>query len=335
MKRSAYIRQLLPALGANLAGMAAISLFLLAVGNSIGTVGVILAVWTVCFILYGELYFRARRRELEKLLQETYALKQRYLIAEVMKEPRRADDKVFYQMLRLAQRSMLEEVEEVHRQQLEYQEYVEQWVHEIKTPLTAMKLLCENQPGPSSRPMLAELEKTRRCTEQALYYARSAHTQADYTVHEVPLSAIVHATIGDNKYLLREKNVALCLDGLELTVYTDEKWVRFILGQLIANAVQYCNAQPTLSFYARREESQIRLTIQDNGLGIPEEELPRVFDKGFTGRNGRLRSGATGLGLYLCKQLCTKLGIGLTLSSGETGTRVHLLFYENHLIMQG
>ena len=95
MKRSAYIRQLLPALGANLAGMAAISLFLLAVGNSIGTVGVILAVWTVCFILYGELYFRARRRELEKLLQETYALKQRYLIAEVMKEPRRADDKVF------------------------------------------------------------------------------------------------------------------------------------------------------------------------------------------------------------------------------------------------
>lgn len=102
--------------------------------------------------------------------------------------------------------------------------------------------------GPSSRPMLAELEKTRRCTEQALYYARSAHTQADYTVHEVPLSAIVHAAIGDNKYLLREKNVALCLDGLELTVYTDEKWVRFILGQLIANAVQYCNAQPTLSF---------------------------------------------------------------------------------------
>lgn len=295
MKRSAYIRQLLPALGANLAGMAAISLFLLAVGNSIGTVEVILAVWTVCFILYGELYFRARRRELEKLLQETYALKQRYLIAEVMKEPRRADDKVFYQMLRLAQRSMLEEVEEVHRQQLEYQEYVEQWVHEIKTPLTAMKLLCENQPGPSSRPMLAELEKTRRCTEQALYYARSAHTQADYTVHEVPLSAIVHAAIGDNKYLLREKNVALCLDGLELTVYTDEKWVRFILGQLIANAVQYCNAQPTLSFYARREESQIRLTIQDNGLGIPEEELPRVFDKGFTGRNGRLRYGAGAL----------------------------------------
>lgn len=155
--------------------------------------------------MYGELYFQARRRELEKLLQETYALKQRYLIAEVMKEPRRADDKVFYQMLRLAQRSMLEEVEEVHRQQLEYQEYVEQWVHEIKTPLTAMKLLCENQPGPSSRPMLAELEKTRRCTEQALYYARSAHTQADYTVHEVPLSAIVHAAIGDNKYLLREK----------------------------------------------------------------------------------------------------------------------------------
>ena len=127
--------------------------------------------------------------------------------------------------------------------------------------------------------------------------------------------------LGDNKYLLREKNVALCLDGLELTVYTDEKWVRFILGQLIANAVQYCNAQPTLSFYARREESQIRLTIQDNGLGIPEEELPRVFDKGFTGRNGRLRSGATGLGLYLCKQLCIKLGIGPPYPQMKQGPR--------------
>lgn len=335
MSRADYAKLLLPALGANLAGMTGLALFLLAAGSSAGTVGLILGVWAGCFALYGEVAFRTRRRQMERLLAQARALDKRYLIAEVMEKPHRADDRVFYQVMQLAQHSMLEEIETAHRQQAEYQEYIEQWIHEVKTPLTAMKLLCENQPTASSRAMLSELEKTRRCTEQALYYARSAHPEADYGVHEVALAGIVHGAIGDNKYLLRENEVALELSGLEETVYTDEKWVRFILGQLIANAVQYRSAQPKLCFAARREGSLVRLTLQDNGIGIPAEDLPRIFEKGFTGSNGRLCPGATGLGLYLCRRLCCKLDIGLALYSSSAGTCAELTFYQNHLILQG
>ena len=141
-----------------------------------------------------------------------------------------------------------------------------------------------------------------------------------------------------------------------LTVFADEKWLRFILNQLIANAVKYRrdaavpSASPAIRFHMEHRDGTVRLFLSDNGIGIPAGDLPRIFDKGFTGQNGRSRQGSTGLGLYLCRRLCDKLEIGLEVHSPAdcvpgsgrlpfpdapgTGTTIILSFYVNHFISQ-
>ncbi len=255
---------------------------------------------------------------------------------------------------------MLEQIGTVARERQEYREYIEQWIHEIKTPITAMKLLCENHKEPFTRELMRELEKTNRFTEPALYYARSEYTEKDYSVQEIRLFDVVHQAIADNKYLLLQNysvqeirlfdvvhqaiadnkylllqnQVALETEESELTVYSDDKWLRFILDQLIVNAVKYSREHPVLHFYTKVQGDQIFLFVKDHGIGISANDLPRIFEKGFTGQNGRIRQNATGIGLYLCKRLCDKLVIGIAAQSGETGTTMILSFQINHFIHQ-
>ena len=235
--------------------------------------------------------------------------------------------------MKMAEKSMLERIGEVQRERREYKEYIEQWIHEVKTPITAMKLLCENNRSPFSREVLAELENINQYTEQALYYARSEHTEKDYSVREVNLCDVVHSAIADNKYLLRQSNMSIQIDDIETKVYTDEKWVRFILNQIIGNAIKYHVEQPILHFGATKTNDKIVLFIRDNGIGIPKSDLPRIFEKGFTGQNGRTGKNSTGIGLYLCKRLCDKLGIGLTAYSENRGTTISLIFQINDFII--
>ena len=204
--------------------------------------------------------------------------------------------------------------------------------HEIKTPITAMKLLCENHRTDWTKELLLELEKTNRFTEQALYYARSEHTEKDYSVREMALSQVVHQAIADNKYLLLQGGMRLEVEEMQDTVYSDEKWVRFILNQLIANAVKYRTEQPVLRISTHKRQDQVVLVVKDNGIGIAASDLPRIFEKGFTGQNGRMVQQSTGIGLYLCKRLCEKLGIGITAESSEHGTAISLSFHINCLI---
>ena len=255
-----------------------------------------------------------------------------YLISEVMELPEQAEDQVYYQLLKMAGKSMLEQIGEVERERLEYKEYIEQWIHEIKTPITAMKLLCENHRTDWTKELLLELEKTNRFTEQALYYARSEHTEKDYSVREMALSQVVHQAIADNKYLLLQGGMRLEVEEMQDTVYSDEKWVRFILNQLIANAVKYRTEQPVLRISTHKRQDQVVLVVEDNGIGIAASDLPRIFEKGFTGQNGRMVQQSTGIGLYLCKRLCEKLGIGITAESSEHGTAISLSFHINCLI---
>ena len=218
---------------------------------------------------------------MEKLLDMAKQLSERYLISEVMELPEQAEDQVYYQLLKMAGKSMLEQIGEVERERLEYKEYIEQWIHEIKTPITAMKLLCENHRTDWTKELLLELEKTNRFTEQALYYARSEHTEKDYSVREMELSQVVHQAIADNKYLLLQSGMRLEVEEMQDTVYSDEKWVRFILNQLIANAVKYRTEQPVLHISTHKRQDQVVLVVEDNGIGIAASDLPRIFEKGL------------------------------------------------------
>ena len=314
--------------------MVALTVFLLVCGNSISTVLLILSVWTLILLAGLFLTYWQRERQMRQLLDMAGQLSERYLISEVMELPAQAEDQVYYRLLKMAGKSMLEQIGEIRRERQEYKEYIEQWIHEIKTPITAMKLLCENHRTDWTKELLMELEKTNRFTEQALYYARSEHTEKDYSVRKMALIQVVHQAIADNKYLLLQSGMHLEVEEIQDTVYSDDKWVRFILNQLIANAVKYRTGQPILRFSTHRQQDQVVLVVEDNGIGISATDLPRIFEKGFTGQNGRNVQQSTGIGLYLCKRLCEKLGIGITAESSENGASISLAFHINCLIYE-
>ena len=327
-----YWKNRLPFLLTNLVCMAALTVFLLVCGNSISSIALILVVWILILSVGVGLTYWKRKRQMQHLLDMAEQLSERYLISEVIELPEQAEDQVYYRILKMAGKSMLEQIGEVERERMEYKEYIEQWIHEIKTPITAMKLLCENHRTDWTKELLLELEKTNRFTEQALYYARSEHTEKDYSVREMELSQVVHQAIADNKYLLLQSGMRLDVEEMRDTVYSDEKWVRFILNQLIANAVKYRTEQPVLRISTQKQKDQVVLLLEDNGIGITEADLPRIFEKGFTGQNGRIVQQSTGIGLYLCKRLCEKLGISIAAESSEYGTAISLSFHINCLI---
>lgn len=332
MSGKLYLKNQIPAILVNLMGMLALAMFLSANGNPFQTVLFIFAVWFIILTMYLSVVYHVQKRYLNQLLDMTEQLEERYLIPEIMTIPEKADEQVFYQIMKMAEKSMLEKIGAIQNERKEYKEYIEQWIHEVKTPITAMKLLCENNRSSFAREILAELENINQYTDQALYYARSEHTEKDYSVRETDLCDVVHSAIADNKYLLRQNNMTITIDDIETKVYTDDKWVRFILNQIIGNAIKYRTEQPVLHFSAIKTNDGIVLSVSDNGIGIPQSDLPRIFEKGFTGRNGRIGKNSTGIGLYLCKRLSDKLGIGLTVHSENKGTAIMLSFQLNDFV---
>lgn len=333
MNRKLYWKQKLPIMFLNFLCMIGLATFLSVTGNSFDGIFLTVLIWIVILTAHLVTSYYSRKVQMEKLLNLAEQLEERYLLSEVMEKPERADDQVYYRLLKLAGKSMLEQVNEVRRERTEYKEYVEQWVHEIKTPITAMKLFCENVHSQETKELLVELEKVNRYTEQALYYARSEHTEKDYSVREIRLFDVVHQSIAENKYLLLQNGIRIDLQETDDTVYSDEKWLCFILNQLIVNSVKYRTEQPVLKFYTERQGNQVILCVQDNGIGIDAGGLQRIFEKGFTGQNGRnAPQNSTGIGLYLCKRLCDKLGIGICADSKGSGMIFRLIFHVNDFI---
>jgi len=208
-------------------------------------------------------------------------------------------------------------VSDAQASQREYREYVERWVHEIKTPLTAARLICRELDGDIRRKLTAELSQIEAHVERALFYARAENPEQDCLLRQVDLGKIAAQAIENHRSLLIQSGVQVATEELDCTVYTDEKWAVFILGQLLQNAASYRGEAPVITISAAPLGKQVRLTVSDNGIGIPAHELPRVFERGFTGSNGRIRGGSTGMGLYLCKKLAGFLELGLEIASEE------------------
>ncbi len=325
---SEYIKDKALTIILNILCMFFLAFYLLALGNEAGSVALILLVWGLLLAAAMIAGYLGRKRYFDRLMETAESLEQRYLIAEVMEKPVSIQDRQFYTLLRMANKSMMERITSIQHERRDYKDYIEQWVHEIKTPISAIKLICENNRSDATRKVLSELESTERYVEQALFYARSENVEKDYLIKEVPLSQCVHAAIAQNKRILLSNQMSIQTEGLEQTVYTDSKWLEFILDQVLINAVQYRREDgPSLRIWAEDVQNGVRLCVEDNGIGIDASDLPRVFDKGFTGQNGRSGKKSTGIGLYLCRRLADKLGLELSLMSkrGEF-TRVVLCF---------
>ena len=301
--------------------------FLLATGTQPGIIALLLVICLLVFLMEQlSEYLRAKRRleELQAIMQE---LDRRYLFTECAPKPHDLYERKLFELLRLSGKSMIEAVSNAEAAQKEYREYIEQWVHEVKTPITAAKLVCRNTDSGTRRKLLAELAQIDAHVERALFYARAENPEKDFIISKTALSSICETAIQTHRSLLIQNGVRVETDGLDENVYTDAKWVSFMLGQLLQNAARYHGENPVITLSGTRLGRQVQLAVGDNGIGISAHELPRVFDRGFTGQNGRSRGGSTGMGLYLCKKLADALEIGLQIrSAAGTGTCVTLTF---------
>lgn len=212
-------------------------------------------------------------------------------------------------------------------QRQEMLDYYTLWAHQIKTPIAAMELLLTQTP-PDTDALSAELVKTEEYVEMVLTYLRLGSNTTDYVLRRCPLDDIVRGNLRKFARLFILKHITLDFAETGKTVVTDEKWLGFVVGQLLSNALKYTPEGGTIRIYG----DVGTLAVSDSGIGIRAEDLPRVFEKGFTGYNGREEKKSTGLGLYLCRSICAKLGHDLTITSRPGGgTLARLYFPESAL----
>ncbi|MDD3251813.1 MAG: sensor histidine kinase [Lachnospiraceae bacterium] len=299
--------------------MLLLSFFLLAVGNTLETAGIILSAWFLIAGLFFVVDYRQRDHYFRSLFSLLNHLDKRYLIGEMMPDSFRIDDKKYKQIIQKSNKSVMEAIHIIEDTGKDYQEYIESWVHEIKTPLTSIHLICANHKDENTRKILVELSKVDNYVETVLFYAKSNQVHNDYMIKEYSLKEMILETIAKHQQYLIQNQMNIKIDCEAATVPCDKKWMEFILTQLLLNAVKYKKGETgTIVFSNQKGSDHTTLIVQDFGIGIPESDLSRVFEKGFTGQNGRTGAGltkATGMGLYLCKKLCVNLGLDIKIDS--------------------
>ena len=221
----------------------------------------------------------------------------------------------------------------------DYADFMNSWVHEIKTPISVSRLVIESSAAKSKEEVLGSLEdelnSIETYVEQALYYSRLENFSKDYLIGELSLEILVKELVKKHAKFFISKKIKIDLGKLDYRINSDKKWLFFIFDQILSNSLKYSNSNGIISIYSEKDEKEHRLIIVDNGIGIKSEDLPRVFEKGFTGTTGRCNNKSTGIGLYLAKTLSEKLGHKLSITSefGKfTKVTVHfpnLLEYHN------
>ncbi|OOM74801.1 ATP-binding protein [Clostridium sp. BL-8] len=288
----------------------------------------IFLIWFLPLTIYIIIDFFTKKKFYDNIMNITEKLDKKYLLPEVIKMPNYYEGKMLYEILKECNRNMHEHVNFYKNLQKEYREYIETWVHEIKTPISSSKLIIENSESKEKNALSDEIRKIEDYINQALYYSRSTDVSKDYIVKEFEIKEAVQEAIRNNRRDFINKRISVDIENVSGRVVTDIKWIKFIINQIIVNSIKYSkNGSGSLKVYAVEGKDNLVLTIEDNGIGIPKSDVGRVFDKGFTGENGRRYGKSTGIGLYLCKKLCEKLGLGISLESVEDkGTKVNLIF---------
>ncbi|MCR1840525.1 sensor histidine kinase [Murimonas intestini] len=201
-------------------------------------------------------------------------------------------------------------------------DYYTLWAHQIKTPITALNLLIQAQEGGGKAELSQQLIKIERYVEMVLQYLRMENMSSDLRLREVKVKKLVNAAVKKDRTIFIHRKISLNLQDMENTVLTDEKWLVFVIEQILSNSLKYTDTGGSISVYMLEGEENT-LVIEDNGMGIKEEDLPRIFENGFTGYNGRMEKKSTGIGLYLCRQILDKLGHSISVSSVPgRGTKV-------------
>lgn len=200
-------------------------------------------------------------------------------------------------------------------------DYYTIWAHQIKTPIASMSLTLKNEDSATSRQLSEELQRIEQYVEMVLAFLRLDSASKDYVFREQELDPIIRDAIKRFAGSFIRKKIQLCYEPIHEQVLTDDKWLSFVIEQVLSNAVKYTN-RGSITITMEKPKT---LCIRDTGIGIAPEDLPRVFEKSYTGYNGRSHKKASGIGLYLCKRICDNLGHRITIqSSVDVGTVVRL-----------
>ena len=229
-------------------------------------------------------------------------------------------------------KSMNENVRIEKEQLLDNKEYIEMWIHEVKRPLASLVLTLNNQKNILDRKTKNILKRLEDYVDQVLYYVRSENAEKDYFIKEVDLSKVIKNVGIKNMDDLLDNKVEFIVDKTNYKVFTDSKWLEFILNQIINNSIKYKRNidNSYIKIYVKDNLDTTVLIIEDNGIGIKTSDIRQVFDKTFTGTNGREKTTSTGMGLYIAKNLCKKLGHKIEIESKENEyTRVFITFAKN------
>lgn len=281
-------------------------------------------------ILIGE-YFR-RRKFYNELLNNTNRLDKKYLVLETINKPNYYEGELIYQTLYEIDKSMIEHIKEYEDSIDEFKDYVELWIHEVKIPLMSLMLKCHNNKDKIDRTFEEQIRKLDNYIEQILYYVRSEEANKDFSIKNVELKKVISRTALRNKDDLLENKINLMVENVDFVVLSDSKWLEFIINQIINNSIKYRNnkVENYIKITAKEDSDKIVLSILDNGIGIEKADLSRVFEKTFTGSNGRIVTSSTGMGLYIVNKLCQKLGHVISIDSEINNyTCVNITFFKN------
>ncbi|MBU5438047.1 sensor histidine kinase [Tissierella sp. MSJ-40] len=242
------------------------------------------------------------------------------------------EQELIRQIIDFKKKEKLREVTMLKEDLEEISDYITQWAHEIKIPISVCDLIADKVEEEDlyniSEELRQELERIKFLTNQVLYISRVSSYSEDLIIEEVNLKALVTNVIKNNMNFFINKNIDLKIHDLDFNILTDKKWTSYILEQIINNACKYVNLQGKIEIYAKENEESVRLFIKDNGIGIPQKDIGRIFDRGFTGDNGRKTTKSTGMGLYICNKIASKLNHKIEVFSKQSQyTEFIIVFY--------
>ncbi len=327
MKVTAYIRDRLPRYLILAAAWVLVLIFMYTFHVPAEAV-IIMTALTLIGETAAELWDIMRRRSYyDRLLSDLAQLDRKYLLPEMLEEPDFLDGRILCTAIQEADKSMHEQTALYRRENADFREYIELWVHEIKLPVAGLQLMCHND---GNTRYTEQLRRIDEYIENVLFYARSGSAEKDYIIKPVSLRRTFADTAVKNREELQERGISLVTGSLDAEVLTDAKWLSFIFGQLMSNSIKY--EADEISVTAEDLPDRTVLRFRDNGIGIPAGDLPDIFEKSFTGENGRTHAKSTGMGLYIAKKLCDKLGHAITAESvqGEY-TEIIITFGKNEL----
>lgn len=287
------------------------------------------------FILYIIYDFGRRKKFYDKFLNDLDLLDKKYLITEMVEKPNFYEGEILYDALYEIDKSMAEKIKEYSLSIADFKEYIEMWIHEVKLPLASLNLMVHNHKELSDKKIIEQLKRIDDDVEQVLYYVRSENAEKDYLIKEIELNKVISNVAIKNKDILLENNIDFEVEVGNKKVLTDSKWLEFIVNQIVSNSMKYIRngVEHLIRITAEENNKNIILKIYDNGIGISKADIPKVFDKTFTGNNGRKIETSTGMGLYISKQLCKKLGHKITIDSKEKEyTEVSILFNKDNFL---